>query len=106
MKGLWDQIADTSADPSTWSSIIRDALETAESLQVQLDSVLTACDDANCATGFTVSRKFLILKKISEELDILKIIGSELSRKRPYGLVINWKKKQYFVLEFTRAYDM
>jgi hypothetical protein len=106
MKGLWDQIADTSADPSTWSSIIRDALETAGSLQVQLDSVLTACDHANCATGFTVSRKFLILKKISEEMEIQKIIGSELSRKRPDGLVINWKKKQFFVLEFTRAYDM
>ena len=39
-------------------------------------------------------------------MELQKSIGSEISKKRPDGLVVNWRKRHFFALEFTRAYDM
>jgi hypothetical protein len=102
---LWDKLDNAPDNPQVWKSILQTVTASAQQHQIQLDAISEACEQASLTSGFTVDRKFPILKSIKEELDLQRLIGSELSRKRPDGLAVNWKKRQFFILEFTRAYD-
>jgi hypothetical protein len=103
---LGDKITKASGDPQEWEDLIAATMGRAQELRVQLDGASSACKGASKTYGFTFLRKYPILKAIYKELELQKLIGSELSRKRPDGLVVNWKKRHFFALEFTRAYDM
>jgi len=105
LTNLADQIADTYTKPEDCKDLISAAMEQAQQLHVQLDGASSACGDASNIGSFTFMHKYPILKAIYEERNLQELIQSEISRKRPDGLVVNWKRQRFFVLEFTRAYD-
>jgi len=94
-----------STDPVEWKAIIMESSGTAHKLQVQLDGINAAWEQAANISGFTIEMKLPILKAINQEIKMQTLIGSELSSKRPDGLVVNWRTRKFFVLEFTRSYD-
>jgi hypothetical protein len=103
---LADKIAQASTESQEWEDLISAATGSARELHIQLGGAISACKDVSNDCCFTILRKYPIIKAIHEELELQKLIGSVISKNRPDDLVVSWKKRRFFVLEFTRAYDM
>ena len=100
------KLANASTDSQEWEELVSAANDRAQELHVQLDDAISACKDVLNDSSFTFLRKYPITHAIHKELELQRLMGSVISKKRPDGLVVNWKKRRFFVLEFTRAYDM
>ena len=68
-----------------------------------LREVLLREAELDCA-GQQAGRHGLV-DRMEREVRRYRGMAQELARKRPDGLVVNWQKREVFLLEFTRAWD-
>jgi hypothetical protein len=85
-----------SADVTVWTDII--ASSPAAQLH-DMASLLLVAEDCSTAAP--------ILETLQKEMKELQdnLTHEETLRKRPDGTAVNWRKKEFYLLEYTRAFD-
>jgi len=105
LKGLWFEISLHPTNVRLWRQIITSCTELAN--MVDMNDIVKACDKAARAEGIygNLIKHEPILAAIERMICDREECNSSPGRMRPDGLVVNWSKKIFFLLEFTRAYD-
>ena len=102
LEGLWYEISKCPARPQLWKQMILNNKEWSQLIDIEavLASIFQGAENSPTETW-----RSKLLAVIHALMGADEAGDRNLLCKRPDGLVVNWKKEEFFVLEFTRAYD-